>query len=176
MKNLKLLCVIAFCVFVQQVNAQNCCNVPARKKDTSFVLPKLIDTGLFISDIRNKLDFKSVFDKFKRSKFYETYMYTFAINQLGELQPSLYYDKESVDMKKIQQFVETGFNNYRWEAGYKKKCETCKAKIYLQLIIYFHTDVNTVEVDIEDIETIKKIFHLVIPYRDLKNFAGSGAD
>ena len=170
MKKIRFLLILVSGLFFQHLSAQNCCDLPPRKKDNTFVLPKLIDTSLFISDLKTKVDLKSVCDGFKKDISVGVYMYTFHINEHGELQPGHYYDKKSDEMKKIQQFVETIFNHYKWEPGYKKKCISCKATIDLQLVIFLPTDENTVEVEVKDIETGKKIFNLIIPYKDLKHF------
>jgi hypothetical protein len=121
MKKLNQILVISFCLSFHYVKAQSCCLVAERKKDTTFMFPKLIDTGLFITDLKNKVDLKSVYDSLNRKSESGMYMYAFDINEQGKLEPRLYYNENSPEMKNIQQFVETIFNQYKWEPGYKKK-------------------------------------------------------
>ena len=161
---------ILLCMLFNIATAQNCCLGPSRKRDTSYILPILIDTSLLSSDFKNNINLKYVYDRFQRDTVSGIYMYTFDINEYGKLEPSLYYDKNSQDMKEIQRFVESKFNHYKWAAGYKKNCESCKITIYMQLIVYLNTDVGNVKIVVQDIETVKNLFEMEIPYDKLKSF------
>jgi hypothetical protein len=151
----------------QQLKAQKskCCYVSHYGKVQP---PKFVDSALFISDLKNKLDLKSVYDLFKKNSMLGTFLYTFEINKLGKIVPKLYYDKDDIGTKKIQLFVEQVFNYYKWEPAYRKNCNDCKIGYYLQLSVWLRMDEKKVIVFINNAKTLKKIFYREIPYKALR--------
>lgn len=169
MKKRHLVAIVLIGFIYSQAKAQSCCVPLKSNKDTSYVSPKLLDTNLFLSDLKHQVNLKSVFDNFNHKHVMGVFMYTFDINENGIVEPILYYNAKSIKLKQIRQYVKGKFNRYQWAPAYSKQCITCKLKIYLQLIIFIRTDENLIEIEIKDINQLRKIFNLSIPYNQLVN-------
>ena len=166
MKKMKLL-LVALVFATCQVKAQqpNCCGTDYAKK---FLPPKFIDSTLFVANLKSELDLKQIFDQLKKDNILGDYMYTFAVTPQGRIKPKLYYKQDYTSLVKVQKFVTEVFNHYRWQPAYKAHCRSCKITYYVQLSIYFDTDENSINVEIKDLQTLKKIYSSTIPYGQLR--------
>ena len=172
MKNLILIFILFFISF-QTLKAQkeNRYVGEPYSKNSKFHQPVFCDSNSFMYFVKNKLDLKKIYDEVKSDTSQLVYSYIFAINEKGKVEPRYYSD--SVEYKKIYTYITDVFNKYKWKPGYKKHCQSCKAKLFLNLTIFFDTFNNNVTVKIETIEysvESKNILSFAVPYKELKSF------
>jgi hypothetical protein len=165
MKKLRLFFLISgFIVIGQQLKAQKseCCHVSHRRKVQP---PKFIDSNLFISDLKNKIDLKSIYKILRRYSISDAYLYNFVVTKEGKVIPERYLADTNIRLKKIHTFVKEVFNNYKWKPGYEKNR---KVTSHLILCVFLYTDKRNTDVYIEKGNVKRKIFSVEIHYKDLR--------
>ncbi|SDP85823.1 hypothetical protein SAMN05428975_3069 [Mucilaginibacter sp. OK268] len=150
-----------------------CCLAGDHPKTSAYRPPQLIDSALFLSDIKNKAGLKSAFDLLKRDTLLGLYEMVFKINRQGVLIPERYTGEDDKHLAEIHKYVTGTFNHYRWKPGYKKGCRKCKATLSMELAFSLDTHNNIVDVFITHTEYIrnyrKNILNIKLNYKDLKS-------
>lgn len=139
---------------------------------SKFEAPRFVDIDRFRKDIKDDMMLKEIYDQQKRDTLVGIYMYAFEVGFDGKIHAATNHNPK--DFEKLQQYVESVFNNYRWLPAFKKGCPRCKLLSYVELDIYFNTEdkESNVYVEIRMLHRPKQkkrvLLSYRIPYRELR--------
>jgi hypothetical protein len=171
MSNIAFIVIIIFAcsqTVLAQSAHQNTYNIFPSK----YEAPNFVDVGRFIKDIKYKMMLKQIFNQQKRDTLIGLYVYGFEVNENGKVLASRNHN--SKDFERLQHYVDSIFNNYRWIPAFKKDCTRCKLLSYVELNVFFNTEDKSpnVYIDIWMLHRPKQkkrvLFSYTIPFNELQ--------
>jgi len=145
------------------------------KNGVNYVAPKLKGFDKFPREIICDGHLRKIYNLFNKDTSMFLYRYFFTVTKTGKIRSRGIYVEDNPMIADLNRYIKNYFNKYTWSPGYMKNCSACKLDMFMELRVFFRTDINLVNIELELTETNPEIniYKKRITYAELTAYTSS---